>query len=357
VKAGRALVVPEGVKSRSRRCLLLVLALLHLVYQRGLTGEAGPELPRTGFIYSEVYLQHRTGPGHPECPERLLSIVERLKQDELWPRLELLQPRAAPLQCLTAVHARDYIERVRKECQSGQGYVDTADAPASTNSYEVALLAAGGVLTAVDAVMAGRVRNAFCAVRPPGHHALKDHAMGFCFFNNVAIAARHLQTKHKLSRVLIVDWDAHHGNGTQAAFYEDPSVFYFSVHQAPFYPGTGGAEERGQGRGLGFTLNVPLPAGAGEIEYKQAFEEKLKPAAARFQPDFVLISAGFDSADGDLLGRMKVTPAGFAALTRMVRTIADQHSKGRLISVLEGGYNLPGLAASVEAHLRVLMEP
>jgi acetoin utilization deacetylase AcuC-like enzyme len=357
VKLGRVSFVPDRVKWRIPRCRLLVLTLLALACQQALTAEAGPPPPGTGFVYSDVCLQHRTGAGHPERPERLVSIVERLKQHEVWPRLVLLQPQAAPLECVTAVHTKDYLARVRRECQSGQGYVDTPDAPAATNSYEVALLAAGGVLTAVDAVMAGQVRNAFCAVRPPGHHALKDRAMGFCLFNNVAIAARHLQTRHKLARVLIVDWDAHHGNGTQAAFYDDPTVFYFSVHQAPFYPGTGGAEERGQGKGLGFTLNVPLPAGAGDADYKKAFAEKLQPAAARFRPDFVLISAGFDSAAGDSLGRMKVTPAGFAELTRMVRAMADQHSKGRLVAVLEGGYNLPGLAASVEAHLRVLMEP
>ena len=204
--------------------------------------------------------------------------------------------------------------------------------------------------------MDGKVRNAFCAVRPPGHHALKDRAMGFCLFNNVAIAASYIQKKHKLGKVLIVDWDVHHGNGTQAAFYDDPSVFYFSAHQSPFYPGTGSAEERGAGKGVGFTLNVPLPAGCGDAEYKKAFLEKLKPAAAAFQPDFVLVSAGFDAAKDDLLGRMKVTPEGYAELTRIVKGIAEQHCQGRLVSVLEGGYNLEGLAASVEAHVRVLME-
>jgi len=180
--------------------------------------------------------------------------------------------------------------------------------------------------------------------------------MGFCLFNNVAIAAKYIQKKYKLGKVLIVDWDVHHGNGTQAMFYDDPTVFYFSIHQSPFYPGTGGAAERGLGKGLAFTHNVPLEAGSGDAEYQRAFLHELKPAAAGFKPDFVLVSAGFDAAKGDLLGRMQVTPEGFAELTRIVKQIADQYCQGRLVTILEGGYNLDSLAASVEAHVRVLME-
>jgi acetoin utilization deacetylase AcuC-like enzyme len=266
-----------------------------------------------------------------------------------------LKPVAASTEWVTTVHSAEHVGRVKQSCRAGLGYVDTPDAPASSESYEVALAAVGGVHCAIDAVMEGRVRNAFCAVRPPGHHALRDRAMGFCLFNNVAIAARYIQKQHKLAKVLIVDWDVHHGNGTQAAFYEDPTVFYFSTHQSPFYPGTGSAEEKGRGKGLGFTCNVPLPAGCGDAEYKRAFEDKLKPAAAAFAPDFVLISAGFDAAKGDLLGQMKVTPDGYAELTRMVKAIAVQSSRNRLVSVLEGGYALEALAASAEAHLRGLM--
>jgi acetoin utilization deacetylase AcuC-like enzyme len=319
--------------------------------------EAAEIASKTGFVYSDIYLKHDTGAGHPERPERLTAIVSKLKSDGLLAKLVPLQPAAASLDWITTIHEPAYVERVKNDCRDGIGYVNTPDAPASINSYEVALMAAGGLLVAVDAVMDGKVNNAFCAVRPPGHHALKNRAMGFCLFNNVAIAARYIQKKHKLTRVLIVDWDVHHGNGTQAAFYDDPTVFYFSVHLSPFYPGTGHANETGEGRGVGATLNVPLRAGCDDADYRKAFKEKLKPAAAAFKPDFVLISAGFDAAKGDLLGRMNVTPEGYAALTRIVKDIAEKHSGGRLVSTLEGGYNLDALAASVEAHLRVLMEP
>jgi acetoin utilization deacetylase AcuC-like enzyme/predicted amidohydrolase len=312
--------------------------------------------PRTGLIYDDIYLKHDTGAGHPERAERLVTIRQRLERTGLLSQLALIKPQAASVESLAKVRDPQYIDHVRQICRAGTGYVDSPDTPASPDSYEVALMAAGGVQSAVDAVMEGRIRNAFCAVRPPGHHALKDRAMGFCFFNNVAIAAKYIQNKHRLAKVLIVDWDVHHGNGTQAIFYDDPTVFYFSTHQSPFYPGTGGADEKGEGKGLGFTLNVPLPAGSGDAEYTKAFEERLKPAAAAFQPDFVLISAGFDAARGDLLGRMDLTPEGYAQLTRIVKAIAQQYCRGRLVSVLEGGYNLEALAASVEAHVRVLME-
>jgi len=216
-------------------------------------------------------------------------------------------------------------------------------------------MAAGGVLRAVDAIMAGQAANAFCAVRPPGHHALESKAMGFCIFNNVAIGARYVQGKYKLPRVLIVDWDVHHGNGTEAEFYDDPNVLYFSVHQYPFYPGTGAESDRGRGEGLGSTINVPLPAGSGGGVYLEAFEKVLRPAAMEFRPDFVFISAGFDAHRHDLLGGMDLTAEGFAELTEVVMEIAEKCCEGRLVSVLEGGYNIEALAACVEAHIRVLM--
>jgi acetoin utilization deacetylase AcuC-like enzyme len=340
----------------SLRRRLVAIALVGLMPLRVFAADGAKSPARTGFVYDPLYLKHDTGAGHPERPERLTAIISRLEQTGLLAQLVRLSPVPAASEWLTIVHTPEYVEQVKSSCLAGAGYVDSPDAPASRASYEVALLAVGGVQTAVDAVMQGKVKNAFCAVRPPGHHALKDRAMGFCLFNNVAIAARYIQKKHKLGRILIVDWDVHHGNGTQAVFYDDPTVFYFSIHQSPFYPGTGSANERGAGKGLGFTRNVPLAAGCGDAEYTKAFEEQLQPLAAAFKPDFVLISTGFDAAKGDLLGGMKVTPVGYAELTRVVKGIAERYSHGRLVTVLEGGYNLESLAASAEAHVRVLIQ-
>ncbi len=311
---------------------------------------------KTGFVYDDLYLQHKTTPGHPESPQRLSAIIDKLKIDDLYLRLVPIAPRPAPLKWLYANHSAAYVRRVKDSCERGEEFIDSPDVPVSTRSYDVALFAAGGVLAAVDAVMRGDVTNAFCAIRPPGHHAVEDRAMGFCLFNNVAIGARYVRQEYKLPKVLIVDWDVHHGNGTQAAFYEDPSVLYFSVHQYPFYPGTGSETEKGRGKGLNYTINVPLPSGSGDKEYLQAFEQRLRPAAVSFAPDFVFISAGFDAHEDDTLGSMKVTTECFGQLSRVVKQIADGCCKGRLVSVLEGGYGLDGLAASVEAHLRVLMD-
>ena len=340
----------------ARTCFLLWIAFVAAWPPQVSAGDRAKSPVPTGFVYDEIFLRHHTGAGHPERPERLTAIVNRLQQQGLLSDLVRLKVVPSAREWISTVHTQQYIERVQKSCENGTGYVDSPDAPASSDSFQAALAAAGGVQVAIDAVMEGRIKNAFCAVRPPGHHALKDKAMGFCLFNNVAIAAKYIQQKHKLAKVLIVDWDVHHGNGTQAIFYDDPTVFYFSVHQSPFYPGTGSPEEKGQGKGVGFTVNAPLPAGSGDVDYLKTFEQQLKPAAAAFKPDFVLISAGFDSGKDDLLGRMKLTPDGYAALTRIVKGIADQYSHGRLVSTLEGGYNLETLAASVEAHVRVLMQ-
>jgi acetoin utilization deacetylase AcuC-like enzyme/formylglycine-generating enzyme required for sulfatase activity len=310
---------------------------------------------KTGFVYDAIYLEHKTTPGHPESPERLVKIVDQLRAEGLYSQLIELKPTPASPDWIETVHSHEYIERARKSCEGGAGYLDSLDVPISPRSYEAALTAAGGMLTAIDAVMEQKVTNAFCAVRPPGHHALENKAMGFCIFNNIAIGARYIQKKHQLPKILIVDWDVHHGNGTQAAFYDDPNVLYFSVHQYPFYPGTGSQAERGADKGLNYNINVPLPAGSGDEEYVSAFEEKLAPAALAFSPDFVLISAGFDAHKDDLLGAMKVTQQGFAKLTQIAKNIAEKCCAGRLVSILEGGYGLEGLAASVEAHIRVLM--
>ncbi|NIN01699.1 MAG: SUMF1/EgtB/PvdO family nonheme iron enzyme, partial [candidate division Zixibacteria bacterium] len=310
---------------------------------------------KTGFVYDDIYLEHKTTIGHPEAPLRLVAIVERLKATGLYSQLFKLSPKHVSSEWLTAVHTPEYVERAKESCEGSAGYLDSLDVPISPKSYEAALAAVGGVLSAIDAVMEKKVTNAFCAVRPPGHHALKDMAKGFCIFNNIAIGTHYVQKKHGLSKILIVDWDVHHGNGTQAAFYNDPSVLYFSVHQYPFYPGTGSEAEKGGGKGLNYNINVPLPAGSGDADYVRVFKEKLEPAALAFSPDFVLISAGFDAHKDDLLGGMKVTAQGFAELTQIVKAIAEKCCEGRLVSVLEGGYHPDGLAASVEAHIQVLM--
>ncbi|OGV71126.1 MAG: histone deacetylase [Lentisphaerae bacterium RIFOXYB12_FULL_65_16] len=298
-----------------------------------------------------------TSPGHPETPQRLDAIEKGLKDAGLMDKLLIVAPTSAPVEWVTRIHSPEYVERVRNLCASGAEYIDTSDVPVCKDSYDIALLAVGGVLTAVDAVAAGTARNAFCDVRPPGHHALRDRAMGFCIFGNVAIAARYAQEKHKFAKILIVDWDVHHGNGTQAAFYADPTVLYFSVHQHPFYPGSGTADEKGEGRGEGFTINVPLPAEAGDADYRKVFEEILRPAALTFKPDFVLISSGFDAHKDDPLGGMNLTPDGYAAMTQVVKDIAVRCCNGRLVSVLEGGYSLTGIADAAVAHVCVLMAP
>ncbi len=318
--------------------------------------DTAPATLKTGFVYDPIYLKHVTGPGHVERPERLSAIVAALKESGLYQKLYILPVNPSDPEWIATVHTDEYIKRINKACQKRAQYLDGGEVMIGKDSYQAAVSAVGGVLDAVDTVMAGKVKNAFCAVRPPGHHALPNRSMGFCIFNNVAIAARYIQKKHKLKKVLIIDWDVHHGNGTQDVFYKDPTVFYFGIHQYPFYPGSGAAEEKGSGKGLNFTLNVPLPADCGDKEYLQAFERKLKPAALKFQPDFILISAGFDAQQNDLLGGMQVTPQGFTRLTQIVKEIADQCCRGRIVSVLEGGYHLEQLGKSAAAHIEALME-
>ncbi|MFC1715914.1 histone deacetylase [Candidatus Poribacteria bacterium] len=270
--------------------------------------------------------------------------------------LQFIAPSPDALEWITTVHSPQYVERVRKSCQDGIRYLDSPDTPISPKSYDAAVAAVGGVLSAIDEVVSGSIRNAFCAIRPPGHHALSDRAMGFCIFNNVAIGARYIQKRYKLQKILIVDWDVHHGNGTQDVFYDDPTVLYFSTHQYPFYPGTGSGAEKGSGKGTGYNINVPLPSGSGDKEYRKAFAEILRPRAIEFDPDFVLISAGFDAHKDDPLGGVSITTRGFAELTAIVKDIAETCCDGRLVSLLEGGYDLDGLAESVVAHVSVLQE-
>ncbi|MBN2591145.1 MAG: SUMF1/EgtB/PvdO family nonheme iron enzyme [Sedimentisphaerales bacterium] len=313
------------------------------------------EQAKTGFLFDDIFLEHKTTSDHPEKPQRLNAINDNLKEKNLFSQLVQIPCLPVDMNYLLKVHTKEYIEHVKQVCQTGFGYLDS-DTPVSEKSYEAALMAAGAVTSAIDAVMEGKIKNAFCAVRPPGHHAEKDRAMGFCIFNNIAIGAKYIQDKYDLRKILIVDWDVHHGNGTQHCFYDDPDILYFSVHQSPFYPGTGSESEKGEGNGLNFTMNFPLPVGSTDNDYIDIFENKLKPAALSFKPDFVLISAGFDSHKNDLLGGMKVTEQGFAQMTQIVMEIAQKCCKSRLVSILEGGYNLQALANSVEAHIRVLME-
>jgi acetoin utilization deacetylase AcuC-like enzyme len=310
----------------------------------------------TGFGFSAACLSHETGTGHVEAPGRVAAVRERLRGTGLLEDMAECSLHGDPLKWVESVHDAAYVRSVRESCESGMGLLDAPDTAICPRSYEAALAAVGVVLGAVDDVAAGRCRNAFCAVRPPGHHARADRAAGFCIFNNVAIAARYAQKSRGLHKVLIVDWDLHHGDGTQGIFWEDPSVLYFSVHEFPAYPGSGRREERGGGEGLGTTVNRPLEAGSGDAEYLAALRDALVRAADEFRPDIVLVSAGFDAHESDPLGHMKVTAAGFAEMTRLVKDIADRHCEGRLVSVLEGGYDLAGLADCAEAHVKALME-
>ena len=309
----------------------------------------------TGLVYHEDYLLHDNGWGHPETPARLEAIVALLESEGLPGRLQRVAPRAAAEEWLLTVHTSSYLDQLKDASRAAPVQLDP-DTSLSAASLRVAHLATGGVLAAVDAVMAGQVKNAFAAVRPPGHHARPAQAMGFCLFNNVAVAARYLQRHHGLERILIVDWDVHHGNGTQEIFYDDPSVLYFSTHQYPYYPGTGAASEQGVGEGLGSTINVPLPAGVGDAEVIAAFKQKLLPAVADFRPQFVLVSAGFDGHRDDPLAQLRMSEDGFRELTRMVMGIADRYAHGRLVSMLEGGYDLEALARSVRAHVEALQQ-
>jgi len=306
---------------------------------------------QTGLVYDPLYKEHRPGPRHPESPMRCDAVMEGIQRAMPLDALAGIKPRPATVPELELCHTRDYIEIARADIASGIGCLGTGDTDVSERSFEVALMAAGGVLAAVDAVMEGKVRNAFCAVRPPGHHATPDRGMGFCIFNNVAIGARFAREKHGIERVLVVDWDLHHGNGTQEIFWEDPSVFYFSTHQWPCYPGTGSIAERGAGRGKGTTLNCPVGPGSGQLEIVGAFREKLVPAMEKFRPQLVMVSAGFDARVGDPIGALVLIDRDFSDLTGIVMDIADEYADGRLISALEGGYNLSGLASAAEAHV------
>jgi len=298
---------------------------------------------------------HDPGRGHPEQPARFRAVMDALTAAGLVEKATRLTPRDATRDDLALVHTPRYLALAEEEIHHGAAQLSTGDTQVGEHSWTAALRAAGSALTAIDAVCTGKAARAFAVVRPPGHHAGADYGMGFCVVNNIALAARHAQRRHAIGKVLVVDWDVHHGNGTQDIFYEDGTVFFCSTHQHPWYPGTGAAAETGRGAGLGTTQNFPLPAGAGRAEILGALETKLTAAMEKFRPELVLVSAGFDSREGDPLGRFTLTDDDFTALTKLVRHLADTHAQGRLVSLLEGGYSLPGLAAAATAHADALL--
>ncbi|MBA3237410.1 MAG: histone deacetylase family protein [Parachlamydiaceae bacterium] len=302
---------------------------------------------------------HITGEGHPESPQRYTSVIEELTCNGLMKKENSVLAQEAPLSAILRCHPQTYIDLVKAECRyhqqlklpPGKGYLSTGDVKICSDSYAIALLAAGAGLIAVDAVMQKKSKTAFCVIRPPGHHATSTQGMGFCLFNNVAIAARYAQAIYKAKKVLIADWDVHHGNGTQEIFFSDPSVFYFSTHQEGIYPGSGKREEIGAGT----IHNAPLKGGPGSrISVLKVYEEELFAAMEIFKPDLILLSAGFDAHKDDPIGGMDLITEDFVALTRSIKKIADKYCDGRIVSLLEGGYNLEALRASASAHVKEL---
>jgi len=306
------------------------------------------------LIYDPAFLKHNTGV-HPENSLRLEAILRAIKEDEtLSGKLVPVTPKPASEEDIERVHRPEMFQEIRRLCEEGAHFID-ADTHISRDSFEVARLAAGAAIAGVDAAMKADGNRALGLVRPPGHHATINHAMGFCLFNNAAVAARYAQVKHGVERVLIIDWDVHHGNGTQDIFWTDPTVFYFSTHQYPYYPGTGAANERGGGKGEGFTLNIPLRAGTPARDHVRAFNDALGEIERKFPPDLVIISAGFDSKRGDPLGGLMLEDGDFSEMTKRVLAIAEKHGAGRVVALLEGGYNLSLLGGSVRSHVSAMM--
>jgi len=324
----------------------------------------------TAFIYHPIYLQHNTGPHHPERASRIQSILRKLKKTALINKLKIVEPEAASIEDITLVHSRDYAMHIKDVCsrlvasggslgRDSSGGVEKnifldPDTVVSKDSYEAAVFSVGAVIDGIDLVFKGEFDNAFCMVRPPGHHARPQQAMGFCIFNNIAVGARYLQKKYGLKRIVILDWDVHHGNGTEEVFYQDNGIFYISLHQYPHYPGTGSKEDVGEGKGKNFNLNIPMKAGDGDFEYIKAFKELILPRIEVFRPEFILISAGFDGHRDDPLSSINLTEDGYSEMTSMVKNAASLFSGNHMVSVLEGGYNLSSLANAVHSHLTAL---
>jgi acetoin utilization deacetylase AcuC-like enzyme len=310
---------------------------------------------KTAIVHHPIYDKHDTGPGHPEMPERYRVVIDALQTDkELWDDLIEITPEKAAQGLIQAAHTKEHFKRVEEAFANGLDRLDM-DTTISMRSFDAALFAAGGAIAAVDAVMSGEARNAFVAARPPGHHATAENTMGFCIFNNVAVAARHAQNKYKeIERVAIIDWDVHHGNGTQGIFYTDPTVFFFSMHQYPWYPGTGAKGETGHSRGLGTTLNVPMRAYTLARVQNEMFDSAISDIASKMKPDMIFISAGFDAHLTDPLGQLQLEDPDYVAMTRTVMEWADETCGGRVVSCLEGGYNLETLGQTVKSHVAEL---
>jgi acetoin utilization deacetylase AcuC-like enzyme len=311
-------------------------------------------MARSAIVVDPEYLKHDPGEYHPERPERirvLLDLVEKLDNKGF----EILPPKAATRSAIESCHSADYVKLVEATSKTNHYALD-GDTITCRDSFAVGLLAVGGFLRLIDAIAAGELQNGFALVRPPGHHALSNRAMGFCLFNTIAIGAHHLKAAYGVKRVMIMDWDVHHGNGTQDSFYEDPSVLFISTHQFPYYPGTGAIHEVGLNAGEGYTINVPLPAGCADAEYIRVFQDVVVPAAKKFEPEWILVSAGFDPHRRDPLGGMEVTEAGFAGMARWLLQLADQYAGGKIAFLLEGGYDLAALCNSVAAVLEAMQQ-
>jgi acetoin utilization deacetylase AcuC-like enzyme len=339
----------------SRRAFLLQSSGALLAFGSGLLPAAAANSTLQVF-YDPTVLKHEPTADHPESPKRAPAVMNAVHAIERQGRLSIGTPRPATEDQILLVHTRESVDRVRAEIMAGRRELSTGDTEISPGSFVAALAAAGTVTSAVDAVIGGGPRRAFCAVRPPGHHASQSRGMGFCLFNNIAIGARHARRRYGLERILIADWDVHHGNGTQAVFWNDGSVLFFDTHQHPWYPGTGSPDEQGDGKARGLIMNHPFPAGSGRREIVGVFRTDLVAAADRFRPQLVMVSAGFDSRLGDPLGQFTLNDADFAELTDVVIAIAERHAGGRIVSVLEGGYSLDGLARGVSAHLERLAD-
>jgi acetoin utilization deacetylase AcuC-like enzyme len=303
-------------------------------------------MSKTVIFFDPLYEEHKTGYSHPERPERLPAAMKALEDSGLLEQVEVRSPRDAAVPQIELIHSPSYIDQVQKMCEAGGGHLDM-DTAVSPETYRAALRAAGALLDSVDGCIEGDFSKSFCLVRPPGHHALPSSGMGFCIFNNIAIAARYALREKGLSRVMIVDWDAHHGNGTQEVFYQDSNLLYVSLHQYPFYPGTGWVDETGHGAGKGFTINFPFPPGTGEEHYLEALERVILPAGRRFSPEFIMVSAGYDGHQEDLLGSMRLNDLAYRKITECLVDLANETCKGRLIHTLEGGYNIIAQARSI----------